>query len=252
MGNRKKVLPAEAPLKKPQRPTGIRTRKNAAKAAEAKETPEQRKARLTANKTKQEKLLMKNMICELWLKGYSYMYIRDALAAVKLIVSVATIGTYVKELLDDWKSERVSAIEEQKQLELMRIAKLEQTYWDAWERSIGITVSRNVNGWESDIDTSKLKVGINNIGLNQETNTVVTGNTAKAKAGRANKKYVNFSESVSLGDVRFLMGIERCIDKRCKICGLDAPLVVEDKTKTKVVRKINFAVYQAPKPNTEV
>lgn len=179
---------------------------------------------------------------DLWLKGHTLTHIVKELEKHDLKVSIATLSNYVQAFLAEYRDERIKQKDTQIQAELMRLDKLERTYWEAWERSQGVFTSRTVGGWESGLDTKELKAGVNNIALNEETNTVVKGNTAKAKAQRVNKKYVTYNESPSVGDVRFLMGVERVIDKRCKLLGLDAPLVIEDKTKTMVKRTININV----------
>lgn len=190
-----------------------------------------------------EKEVLKHIIFDLWIKGYSQMFIRDSLHDHGHSVSIGTISNYIRSFLQDYKDERIQELEEQRQAELMKLDKLEQTYWESWERSIGLITTRTMGGWESGIDNSQLPPGIKGLTLDQDRNTIVKGNTARANANKRNKKYVTYSESMSLGDVRFLMGIERVIDKRCKLLGLDAPIVIEDKTKTRITRKINIAVY---------
>lgn len=193
-----------------------------------------------------EKETIKLIVFDLWIKAYSYRAIAQALEKAGYSVSIVTISAYVRGFLKDFKEERTAAIDDMKRAELIKLDKLEQTYWAAWEQSIGIVTSRSFGGWENDVDVSDMKAGIKTIALDEETNTVVKGNTAKANANRKNKKYVNYSENMNLGDVRYLMGVERCIDKRCKMLGLDAPIVIEDKTKNRVTRNINISVYSKP------
>lgn len=190
-----------------------------------------------------EKETLKLVIFDLWVKAYSYRAIQQGLQKHGFeVISISTISSYVKDFLKDHKAERLEALDDQKRSELIKLDKLEQTYWEAWERSLAIITTKNSGGWEAGIDTSALKVGISTLALDEEENKVVKGHTPKANATRKNKKYVNYTETVSIGDVRFLMGIERCIDKRCKLMGLDAPIVIEDKTRQRVSRVINITV----------
>lgn len=195
-------------------------------------------------KTKLEREIIKQVGLDLWLKGYTLTYISKELTKHGHSVSVATISKYVQAFLAEYQEERFKEKDKLIHAELMRLDKLERTYWQAWERSVGIVTSKTIGGWESGLDVAGMKAGIKTIALDETTNTVVNGNTPKANATRGNKKYVTYNESLSVGDVRFLMGIERVIDKRCKLLGLDAPLVVEDKTKTMITRKINISVFK--------
>lgn len=194
------------------------------------------------NKTKLEIENIKLIGLDLWLKGYTLTYICKELERHGHKCSPGTLSKYVQAFLAEYQQERFKEKDRQVHAELMRLDKLERTYWEAWERSVGMVTSRTVGGWESGLDVAGMKAGVKTIALDEDTNTVVNGHTPKAKATRANKKYVTYNENLSIGDVRYLMGIERVIDKRCKLLGLDAPLVVEDKTKTMVIRKISIGV----------
>lgn len=199
---------------------------------------EERKA--SQVKLTQEREIIKMVVFDLWLKAYSYRAIQQALEEEGHTTSVTTISKYIKAILEQHKNERLEQLDDYKRLELLKLDKLEATYWDGYEKSIGIIASRSTGGWEK--VESPGAPGITALEVDLKENKVLSGG-AGARAAAKNKKYVTVTETPSLGDVRYLMGVERCIDKRCKILGLDSPIVIEDKTKTKVKRVINISVH---------
>ncbi len=79
--------------------------------------------------------------------------------------------------------------------ELAKIDALERTYWKAWRRSCK----------DREVQTAEK----------------VTGDTARSKAATRREG--------QSGNPAFLAGVERCIDRRCKLLGLDAPRKLEHK-----------------------
>lgn len=86
-----------------------------------------------------------------------------------------------------WRDIPQSELSELKAKELARIDELERTYWQAWERSL----------------TPK-----------ETTSTAKEG--GKLKVGKRSEQ--------RNGNPAFLKGVMDCIDRRCKLLGLDAPL----------------------------
>lgn len=189
-----------------------------------------------------EKQTIELVTFDLWIKAYSYRAIQAALADYGISVSVTTVSSYIKRFIKEHKAERLEALDDQKRTELMKLDRLEQVYWASWEKSIGTFVSRSYGGWEKGIE-SGAKAGVKKLSINIEDNIISDSAKAAAKNAKENKKYVNITETASVGDVRFLMGVERCIEKRCKLMGLDAPIVIEDKTRKRVSRVINISVH---------
>lgn len=96
-----------------------------------------------------------------------------------------------------WKTDTAINLDEAKQKELSRIDTLERTYWDAWEHSAGEhtkTRTEQALGILGDDDEKKLP-------LSKVTTEVET----------------------LLGVPAFLSGVMSCIERRCKLLGLDAP-----------------------------
>lgn len=131
-------------------------------------------------------------IAELYLKGWL-----QADIATELGVDQSTISRDLKAIQGGWQESVLVDFNEAKGRELAKIDQLEITYWEAWDRSL---------------DEFKSK-------------------TVKAKG--TNKKEVakNAEQTIKTedrnGDPRFLQGIQWCIEKRCKLFGLDKPLQVE-------------------------
>ena len=114
--------------------------------------------------------------------------VRQCDIAVKLGVDPSQIAYDLRILMGRWQKASTAKIDQWKATELERINNLEREYWDAWQASI-----------ESGVKVSKeRKVG----------NEVVTVKQEVTKAS---------------GDPRFLSGVQWCIERRCKLLGLDEP-----------------------------
>ena len=140
------------------------------------------------------------VISNLYLKGYSYRAIAKVLredTERTYSLSHVQIGEDIKKMLSEWKTVREENIEEWVGIELEKIATLEVEYWEAWEKS------------KEDYEKRRTKSGTNYLGASEEESL----------------------ESMKMyGDPRFLAGIERCIQKRCDLLGLDKPKELTIKT----------------------
>ena len=118
-------------------------------------------------------------------------YLRGCLQAdiaIELGLSEATISRDLQVLHGEWLKSGLIDYNRAKAQELAKVDALEREYWGAWERSKGKAIrmrgQKKVNG-----------------------QTIV--NTTEAD----NRD----------GDSRFLAGVQWCIERRCKILGIDAP-----------------------------
>lgn len=141
-----------------------------------------------------------NITTELYLKGYSTRAIAKKIAEQAsdgYTVTHQTVSRDVKKLLKQWRDDRLHDINSQKMVELQKLDKLEQTYWDAWEKSV-------------------------------ENHKKII-NKARGKGGSTSPDFQEITEMEirEFGEPRYLQGVERCIDKRCKLLGLDAPVKTE-------------------------
>ena len=105
-------------------------------------------------------------------------------------VSRITIHNDLKFIQKQWQDEAVRDFDQLKGRELARVDKLENEYWTAWERS-----------------QKPLKA------VSQSKGTV-----GKDKFTKETKRLEQ-----RVGDPRYLDGVYKCIERRCRLLGLDAP-----------------------------
>lgn len=144
---------------------------------------------------------------ELYLKGHSTRFIAMKIGervnanldeGQKLYTTThKTVGLDIRRLIKQWSEERIHDISSQKMVALEKLDRLEETYWAAWEKSV--------------------------------ENHVKKTNKVRGKAGASNPDYQEITDIaiIEYGEPRYLQGVERCIDKRCKLLGLDAPVKTE-------------------------
>jgi len=114
----------------------------------------------------------------------------------------------LKALQDEWRASSLIDIDEAKAKELARIDELERTYWQAWARS------------QEDAEIERTKV----------TDGLKEGK--RYEAGKETKGQV--------GDPRFLQGVQWCIERRCKVIGIDAPTKQEIRLPDGVEQRVIF------------
>jgi predicted transcriptional regulator len=131
-------------------------------------------------------------IANLYLQGWL-----QADIAEELGISPATVSRDLKALQSEWRKSRLVDIDAAKQRELAKIDRLEREYWVAWERSIGKSLRVTVKGKGTEDKATQMEKTTTTDDLN--------------------------------GDPRYLAGIQWCIDRRCKILGIDAPEKMEHK-----------------------
>jgi hypothetical protein len=119
--------------------------------------------------------------------------------ATLLSVSEGQISQDLKHLRVVWQKRAFDSIDVKIAEELAKIDNLERELWEAWDKS--------------------------------RTDHTKTMNKAKGKANSVNPDYKEITETevIKDGEPRFLQGVERCIERRCKLLGLDAPSKIEAK-----------------------
>lgn len=122
-------------------------------------------------------------IADLYLKGKT-----QAAIGAELGYSQQQIDYDLNEVKRRWREDTSINFDEAKQQELAKVDALERTYWDAWERS-----------------------------LEEKVKTRTEKQTGK-DGGKASVE----KESL-LGNPAYLAGVMNCIERRCKMLGLDAP-----------------------------
>jgi len=107
-------------------------------------------------------------------------------------ISPATVSRDIKALQAEWLQSALIDIDAAKAQELAKIDRVERECWDAWVRSC------------QDAETFKQK------GAPDE------------QPGKVKTAYVERIVKGQAGDSHFLDGVLSCIDRRCKILGIDA------------------------------
>jgi hypothetical protein len=128
-------------------------------------------------------------ISKLYLQGMTQSEI-----AATVNLNQSTISRLLDELSQDWLVEGVYNFNEAKQDQLHKINALEVTYWDAWNRSIGI-----------------------------KKEYIVTDKILMSQGGPIPAEDKRVKTWKEVGATQYLDGIKWCIEQRCKILGLYAP-----------------------------
>lgn len=126
----------------------------------------------------------------LWVRGLSLKEIAAEISKDRpYSVGYSTIDRDIKIERAAWRSETLGAIDELIACELIRVNQIEREAWDAWERS------------KKDSERS----------------------VTERKTGESETMRAQMVREGQCGDPRYLTQVQWCIDKRCKLLGLDAP-----------------------------
>jgi hypothetical protein len=116
-------------------------------------------------------------------------------------INQSQISRDLKWLRGKWLESALIDVNEAKARELAKIDALEREYWEAWQRSCE----------DAEATVKKTKGVVQR--RQEEDGTFVAERPAE----------VQQTSKGQAGDPRFLAGIQWCIDRRCKILGIDAP-----------------------------
>jgi hypothetical protein len=142
---------------------------------------------------KARKLNEKQLIVGLYLQGNSMARVIDlAENQGGHRFGMHTVKKYIQEATEEWKERKTEMVDNHKAIELEKINRLEATYWDAWARSC-------------EVQTKKTKI------------------KKKGEGERMALSQVRDDEKQTIGDPRFLSGIQWCTEMRCKILGIEMP-----------------------------
>ena len=115
----------------------------------------------------------------------------QAKIAERMGVSRVQITYDLQVVQKQWRKSTTIDLDEAKRKELAKIDDLERTYWEAWEVSLG--------------EREQTLTEQRNMGEQAQT---------RASIRKENRD----------GDPAFLAGVQWCIERRCKLLGLDAPV----------------------------
>ena len=127
-------------------------------------------------------------IADLYLRGWMQVDIAEEVG-----LSQSTVTRDLKALQAEWIKSSLIDYDKAKAREIAKIDNLERIYHAAWRRSC------------EDAETVRKK---------------------KAEVGGVERKELVSTAKGQSGDPRFLNGIQWCIERRCKIMGIDAPTKV--------------------------
>ncbi len=145
-------------------------------------------------RTRKERETDLSLTIKLWSQGYTLREIAEKISANrKYRITFRSIHNDIKAEIKRWREERLDIIEDQITVELIRINNIEKEAWEAWEKSKA----------EYQRSVTERRSG--------------TSETMRAQMVREEQ----------CGDPRYLQIIQWCIDKRCKLFGLDAPKKIE-------------------------
>lgn len=133
-------------------------------------------------------------VSNLYLKGYTQMEIVERLDAERdYEITRAKVRNDLRQIRKRWEESALRDFHAARAEQLAKLDKLERHYWEAWEES-------------------------------QQAEEKVSRKTEPSEDGDMQAVYVKQEHEESLtGNPAFLRGIERVIDKRCELLGLDAP-----------------------------
>ena len=130
-------------------------------------------------------------ITRLYLRGKTQAEIGEALGISRAMVAYDLVA-----IQERWREGTVRDLDAAKSRELAKVDELERTYWSAWESSLE----------------------------QKETTT-----TARTEAGDALRATAQMKKETRDGNPAFLEGVLKCIQRRARLLGLDAPTKQEHK-----------------------
>lgn len=161
--------------------------------------------------------VVKNTVSSMYAKGASYYEMSNYLRIEKSI-SITPMGLvrYLKMILEEWYSNRITDIERKKAGELLKLQEVEREAWLAWEASKGEKVRR----YTGKRGIPRLKSGGQIVIDTKETSESETVETSEG------------------GNPKFLEIIMQCIEKRLALMGAGSgdvptnPEFLQDKPQT--------------------
>ena len=107
-------------------------------------------------------------------------------------ISQQQISLDMKAIIQGWKEVALKDVVELRQAELEKVNRMENEYWDAWERSCA---------------NKQTKAARKRLGKDADAGNTVQSVTDESRDGNP----------------AFMAGIQWCINKRCELLGLNAP-----------------------------
>jgi hypothetical protein len=163
-------------------------------------------------------------ITELYLLGSTHDQIAEILSSERdYSISRSQITLDVQAVLQAWHERYVGDINAATASTIIKLDKLETTYWDAWERSQrqSIEIEDSIQNLGNDFPNEQDEEAVPDGELfENDENTVPT---KSEKRGRGRPKVLRAVSKRTVerdGNYQFLMGIERVVAMRMKILGI--------------------------------
>ena len=121
-------------------------------------------------------------MADLYLQGWLQCDIAERLG-----LSAPTVSNDLRSLQSEWRKSALVDFNKAKANELAKIDRLEREYWEAWQRSV------------------------------QDAETTRQEGDPRSKPTKVVKTYKG-----QCGNPQFLAGVQWCIERRCKLLGIDA------------------------------
>ena len=187
--------------------------------------------------TEEQQVIIINAIAKLYLEGFSYRAMAIWITENKNIpITHTAVSKYLGKVMDDWRKERISKIDDLLIIELQGLNRVEREAWDGWYRSLN-TKTKNVSKRKGSPQKSKDKEGkeVLNVSTTEVEDIEETSNTD--------------------GNPKFLEIIKDCKSKRIdlllRLQGNTPPTPDGGTTNNTYVQQIvNVNVVQRKKPLT--
>jgi len=148
-------------------------------------------------------LKRREIIAGLYLKGVpQYVIAEEVQSRMDISCSRQQVTADIHVLIEEWRESAKRDIETAKMQELAKIDSLEREYWEAWEKSKTDYKQRYVK-----------RKGVNM--TDDERERFIADEEERGQ-----------KEMIIFGDPRFLQGVQWCINKRCEIFGVNAPIEI--------------------------
>lgn len=158
---------------------------------------------LVVTRTEEERERDLPVIANLYARGWNMHqiagFMQEKLYPERGTVTIRQVSKDIEQIRQDWMHSALIDFNEARGIEIAKLNTLETAYWQAWEES-----------------RSPAEVE-----LQTETDDEVplrSGEVAPVKRKHHSKQTVTRE-----GNFLYLQGVERCVDKRCKILGLYEP-----------------------------
>ena len=187
--------------------------------------------------TGEQQVIIINAIAKLYLEGFSNRAMAVWITENKNIpITHTSVGKYLGKVMDDWRKERISKVDDLLIIELQGLNRVEREAWDGWYRSLN-TKTRNVSRRKGSPQKAKGKNGkeVLNVSTTEVEDIEETSNTD--------------------GNPKFLEIIKDCKSKRIdlllRLQGNTPPTPDGGTTNNTYVQQIvNVNVVQRKKPLT--